>query len=215
MSELDENAYLNRETFAHYGLAMYHAQCVEKSLAILVSSVFNREFLGSSLDRREAIQDEVFTKTVGRLLKRLKEQIPIPPNLDKTLAEALKKRNWLAHDYFWERAGHMLTSHGKEKMIEELTNLADFFLVASKWSEAFLKTVRENTGANEFTYVLAVAKVNGDRTIWENAHEFSIALEGNPIRIWTFKQVVEDILSYLGQTVAATEVGRILQMFKV
>lgn len=145
MSELDTDAYLNRETFAHYGLAIYHAQCVEKSLAILVSSVFNREFLGSSFNRREAIQDEVFTKTVGRLLKRLKEQITIPPNLDKTLAEALKKRNWLAHDYFWERAGHMLTAHGKKKMIEELTNLSDFFSKLdahlTKISEKWLKTI--------------------------------------------------------------------------
>ena len=41
MPGLDEDAYLNRETFANYGLAMYHAQCVEKSLAILESSVFN------------------------------------------------------------------------------------------------------------------------------------------------------------------------------
>jgi hypothetical protein len=88
-------------------------------------------------------------------------------------------------------------------------------LVVPKWSEAFLKTVRENTGAKEFTYVLAVAKINGDRTVWENADEFSHALEGNPIRIWTFKEVVEDILPTLGQTVAATEVGRILQIFRV
>jgi len=88
-------------------------------------------------------------------------------------------------------------------------------LVVPKWSEAFLKTVRENTGAKDFTYVLAVAKVNGDRAVWENAQEFSRALEGNPIRLLTFKEVVEEILPSLGQTIAATEVGRILQMFKV
>jgi hypothetical protein len=84
-----------------------------------------------------------------------------------------------------------------------------------KWTEAFLKTVRESTGTQDFTYVLAVAKVNGDRSVWENAPEFKHALEGNPIRILTFKEVVDDILPSLGQTVAATEVGRILQLFKV
>ncbi len=88
-------------------------------------------------------------------------------------------------------------------------------LVVPKWSEAFLKTIRDNTGAKDFTYVLAVAKVNGDRTAWENDPEFLCALEGNPIRILTFKEVVEEIYPSLGQTVAATEVGRILQMFKV
>lgn len=127
MEELDEDAQQRRETFARYGLAMYHAQCVEKSLAILVSSVFNKEFLPSEPDRREAIQDEVFAKTIGRLLTRLKKQITIPPNLDRTLTVALRQRNWLTHDYFWERAGQLLTPMGREKMIEELTILSDFF----------------------------------------------------------------------------------------
>ncbi len=88
-------------------------------------------------------------------------------------------------------------------------------LIIPKWSEAFLKTIRDNTGTTEFTYVLAVAKVNGDRTVWENDPEFRSALEGNPIRILTFKEVIEQIYPRLGQTVAGTEVGRILQMFKV
>ena len=34
--QLDENAKRRRELFGRYGLAMYHAQCVEKSLAIRI-----------------------------------------------------------------------------------------------------------------------------------------------------------------------------------
>ena len=46
---LDENAKRRRELFGRYGLAVYHAQCVEKNLAILTSCVFHKEFLKSSL----------------------------------------------------------------------------------------------------------------------------------------------------------------------
>ena len=127
MEELDADAQQRRETFALYGLAMYHAQCVEKSLAILVSSVFNKEFLPSKPDRREEIQEEVFAKTIGRLLNRLKKQVTLPPNLDKTLIKALQKRNWLAHEYFWERAVQLLTLSGRNRMIDELSNIIDFF----------------------------------------------------------------------------------------
>ena len=88
-------------------------------------------------------------------------------------------------------------------------------LVVPKWSEAFIKTIRDNTGAKDFTYVLAVAKVNGDRSVWEKAPEFSYAVEGNPIHILTLKEVADDILPNLEQTVAYTEVGRILHMFRV
>lgn len=126
MEQLSDDAHQNREIFARYGLAMYHAQCVEKSLAILVSCVFNKEFLKSTRNRREEIQDEEFSKTMGRLLNRLKNQITIPPNLEKNLFESLKKRNWLAHDYFLERGIQMMAPQGKEKMIEELTSLSDY-----------------------------------------------------------------------------------------
>ena len=127
MEELDTNAQQRLETFARYGLAMYHAQCVEKSLAILVSSVFNKEFLPSGPDRREEIQEEVFAKTISRLLNRLKKQITLPPNLNRMLITSLQKRNWLAHDYFWVRAVQLLTVSGRNKMIDELTSLSDSF----------------------------------------------------------------------------------------
>ncbi|MDO8684091.1 MAG: hypothetical protein Q7N50_11485 [Armatimonadota bacterium] len=127
MEELDTNAQQRRETFARYGLAMYQAQCVEKSIAILVSNVFNEEFLPSGPDHREIIQEKVFAKTLGHLLSYLRKQIAVPPNLDHNLAEALRKRNWLAHEYFWDRAAELLTIPGREKMIDELTMLSEFF----------------------------------------------------------------------------------------
>lgn len=127
MEELDANAQQRRETFARYGLAMYYAQCVEKSLAILVSSVLNKEFLPSDPDRREEIQNDVFGKTIGQLITRMKKQLSLPPNLDKTLDDARHKRNWLAHEYFWARAGQIMTPCGRDEMIDELTQLADFF----------------------------------------------------------------------------------------
>jgi hypothetical protein len=128
MEELDHNAEQRRETFAHYGLAMYHAQCVEKSLAILISTVLNKEFPHSNPDRRDAMMDEALEKTIGRLLKRLRSKISVPPNLDKNLENAREKRNWLAHDFFWDRAGKLLTSKGRNSLIDELTSLSDFFL---------------------------------------------------------------------------------------
>jgi hypothetical protein len=127
MEELDANAQQRRETFARYGLAMYHAQCVEKSLAILVSSVFNKEFLPSDSNHREEIQEELFAGTIGRLVNQMRRQISVPPNLDHTLEDARRKRNWLAHEYFWERAGEVMTTRGRSKMIDELTELSDFF----------------------------------------------------------------------------------------
>lgn len=87
-------------------------------------------------------------------------------------------------------------------------------LVSPKWSEAFRQAIFEATGSNEFTYVTAVARLSGDADAWENAPEFGKAMAGNPVRLLTFKQMVGDVGASLTTTVAGSEIGRLLQMFR-
>jgi len=61
-------------------------------------------------------------------------------------------------------------------------------LCVPKWSEALVKAVTDATGTDQFTYVLAVARVNGDKSIWERRQSFSEAIGGNPLRIITFEE---------------------------
>ena len=86
-------------------------------------------------------------------------------------------------------------------------------LTKPKWSEAFVSAIKAATGTDEFTYVLAVAKVNGDKSVWETYQPFQEALSGNPITILTFRDMVSEIQEQLTTTLAATEVGRMLQLF--
>lgn len=127
MEILDADARQRREVFARYGLAMYHAQCIEKSLAILLSAVFEKRFLSSTPEVRDELFDQAFGKTLGVLFRELERRVSVPPQLRGSLKTALRGRNWLAHDYFFERAGELLTRKGREKMIEELTKLSDDF----------------------------------------------------------------------------------------
>jgi hypothetical protein len=87
-------------------------------------------------------------------------------------------------------------------------------LVAPKWSEAFIDAVKKATGAEKFTYLIAVAHVVGDKKAWEENIEFQRMIGGNPIRIITFQDMISDINRELRTTLAATEVGRLLQMFR-
>ena len=87
-------------------------------------------------------------------------------------------------------------------------------LTVPKWSEAFVDAVEAATGTREFTYCLAVTKVRGDPSIWEKHSPFSEAISGNPIRILTFQSMVYDIRDGLTTTLAASEVGRMLQLFQ-
>ena len=116
-----------RETFARFGLAVYQAQCVERQIGILIASALNRDFLRTSPEERDSFFDVEFAKTLGQLMRALSEMMPLNPELEPRLKRALQLRNWLAHDYFWQRAGSILTDDGRERMIAELQETADFF----------------------------------------------------------------------------------------
>ena len=87
-------------------------------------------------------------------------------------------------------------------------------LTAPKWSEALVTAVHEATGTDRFTYVLAVAKVVGDRTQWQEHRPFRDALGGNPVIILAFRDMIRDIQGKTTTTLAASEVGRMLQLFQ-
>jgi hypothetical protein len=86
-------------------------------------------------------------------------------------------------------------------------------LTMPKWSAGFMNAVRNATGTDRFTHITAVAHLVGERAAWENYRPFQDALNGNPVAILTFREMVIEIKAALTTTLAATEVGRMLQMF--
>jgi hypothetical protein len=61
---------------------------------------------------------------------------------------------------------------------------------------------------------VACAHVKGEKAAWENYQPFSAALGNNPIRIITFHEMITAIIPKIKKTLAATEVGRMLQIFR-
>lgn len=125
LKELPPSAAQRRETFARLGAAMYYAQCVEQQLAILLATTLNPDFLNASPEERDRFFDEELRKTLGRLVEALRQRISVSADTEKRLNRALQRRNWLAHNYFRERALDILTWEGRQRMIVELQETAD------------------------------------------------------------------------------------------
>jgi len=87
-------------------------------------------------------------------------------------------------------------------------------LVIPKWSEAFISAVADATGEAQFTYVTAVTYLKGDGSVWETHDPFVSAMMGNPIKVITLKEMLQEVSGALSKTVAGTEFGRTLQLFK-
>jgi hypothetical protein len=87
-------------------------------------------------------------------------------------------------------------------------------LCQPKWSEAFCEVVYDVTGSRNFTYITAVTKLIGSRELWENYGAFRDAIHGNPIKILTIEEMLNEITLDLTTTVASSDFGRTIQLLK-
>ena len=87
-------------------------------------------------------------------------------------------------------------------------------LAIPKWSEAFVTAIEAATGETAFTYVTAVTKLKGDAELWERHQPFVSAMRGNPIKILTLEEMLDHVSGQLSTTLAGTELGRTLQLFR-
>ena len=146
---LSLDAQQRREVFARFGLAMHNAQCLEKQLGLMLASMYNRQFLEVRPEARDAFYDREFTKTLGRMVRDLKDTIKISPTLEDRLNKAVEIRNWLAHHYFYQCSRKILTWWGRECMISELQERADFLqALDAEFTELMMKWM-EHVGVSK------------------------------------------------------------------
>lgn len=131
---LDPESAQVRDVYAHYGLAMYWAQCLEQSIfqhllffdyfPKAIASYTTPQDWAEEFDRYEARE---LSQTMGRLIRRLREAGQPTAPVEQLLNEALKRRNWLAHGYFSDRAIQFTVTDGRQTMIAELEAAQESF----------------------------------------------------------------------------------------
>ena len=57
----------------------------------------------------------------------MQKDIKITDDFETNIEKALEKRNWLTHNYFWERTGYFMTVEGRNFMLKELQEVSSFF----------------------------------------------------------------------------------------
>lgn len=149
----DETGEHAKTVYAHFGAAVYFAQCLEHGLVnalVYVDLIPNpprpirtREEWASAVD---GFMDRHFERTLGQMIADLRRVTGVPDELASRLGTALKTRNWLVHDYFRERATEWFTREGRERMIAELEECRKSLLEADRLLDATFEPVREKHG---------------------------------------------------------------------
>ena len=93
--------------------------------------------------------DTEFEKTLGRLIGKLRTLTAIDDDLENLLTITLKKRNWLAHHYFRERAEEFLSPSGRDSMITELGQCRDLFQTTDRKLDAVITPLMKRLGLTD------------------------------------------------------------------
>ena len=97
----------------------------------------------------DAFMNRNFEDTMGRMIKNLNSVTEVPTDLEVILADALKKRNWLAHGYFRERATEFMSPTGREQMLHEVDECRILFQTANERLEGTLAPIRAKEGITD------------------------------------------------------------------
>jgi hypothetical protein len=145
-----------KTVYAHFGLAIYLSQVLEHGIvnAIVCVDLLPKRTVrpvarNRWIEELDSFMDRHFETTLGKMIRSLKDVISVPEDLEDLLTAALKKRNFLAHHYFRERATEFMSRQGREEMINELENAQALFVQADGKLEEVIKPVRERYGLTD------------------------------------------------------------------
>jgi hypothetical protein len=117
---------LVREVFAHFGLAAYLAQVLERSLATALSTTYgpgSTRVTQAEVDQRFEDLDEKSLDALQNALGNAGLSAAVMP----AVRAALEDRNRLVHHFFWERAIEFMSVDGCRRMIGDLVEMQQRF----------------------------------------------------------------------------------------
>lgn len=117
-----------KQIFELVGQAIFSAQLMEKELVflVMVPEITKNQELPNS-DRVYQEIEKLNKCTFGQLLKKLGNHATMNDATKKILAEALRKRNLLAHEFFHSHQGKLGDISENKIMRDELGKMRDLF----------------------------------------------------------------------------------------
>lgn len=149
-----------REVYARFGLAIYLGQCVERTLGLMLATMYGAENVATRRDFRNAL-DREFRKTLGQMAKDLGDSEDLPKAFEGRLRHAIKERNRLAHPYFWDSAVEFCNAAGREQMLSDLQETVDFLCGFHDELNGIHEAWLDSVGISAETVQEAAAKMAG------------------------------------------------------
>lgn len=163
ISDLPDDDSREKEVYARYGLAMFHAHAFEQGLITLITaSVTAEEARTGTRGGAEAfnkLMDDLYRRTAGQLLSRLRENPGLTTPLETLLKDALDVRNRLAHGWFREMGSGFGSAEGMQGMVDDLDGAMETFQAASAQTYGLAGRVFLSLGVGEHDSGLVIERL--------------------------------------------------------
>ncbi len=106
--------------FTAFGVAAYAAQALERQLALTLASTWGPGSEQLTRSGYDALLKAYLRKTAGQLARQASGKLGDLATLRAEIDAAVLRRNFLMHDYFWERAVQFMRPEGRQHMLHEL-----------------------------------------------------------------------------------------------
>jgi len=146
----DDYAHLEpliREVLAEFGDAYFYSENLHRELCIDYTLLSLDDPSYVTGPRMIEVLEASFEKTLGRVIRLLKEHVPT--DLYIVLGDALRTRNFLAHRFWFERVQLMYSEEGLYSLITELAEYTNQFHIADQKAMEFFQPLQERFGMNQ------------------------------------------------------------------
>lgn len=114
-----------KDVYAHFGRTYYASECLHRQLCVMyvISTFYSPK--EATRPRIEEKLTYAYSLTLGKIIEET--QSLVSEHLKSLLDQAIEKRNFLAHYFWWERIHLFCSPEGIKEMISELLEYESLF----------------------------------------------------------------------------------------
>jgi hypothetical protein len=145
-----------RELYVEFGQAAEMAQVMEVEAGNLALAFVTVWFNPTTItdEQREffrALVDDVDKRTFGNLMKEIRKTIQVSETIDKTINDALAKRNYLIHKFFRTHNFAINSEEGRKAMRSEIAAIHSALNIAHAMLHGMTHTLNQAFGKPNIT----------------------------------------------------------------
>ena len=175
---------LVKEVYAQFGLAYSLSECLHKTLCHIHALVSFEDRKDITRPRVEEKLSYAYSLTLGQVRDEIRGLVP--EDLFAKLDQGVEKRNFLAHDFWFERVHLMLSTTGLHSIFQELDEYSFLFCRLDEMASTYLAAQTKKFGLTDELLQACSDEVISGKPMKPLLQKRKLRKQERVIRAWEF-----------------------------